>query len=84
MGLDPRVVGRGLQGDVERDLEAVAPGLGDEEVEVLERAEVGVDRVVAAVGRADGIGLPGSPGSAVSVLFRPLRAVVPMGWIGVR
>ena len=29
-------------------------------------------------------GEPGSPGPAVSVLLRPLRAVVPIGWIGGR
>ncbi|CPU65750.1 Uncharacterised protein [Mycobacteroides abscessus] len=29
-------------------------------------------------------GLPGSPGSAVRELLRPLRCVVPMGWTGVR
>ena len=29
-------------------------------------------------------GLPGSPGSAVSVLLRPLRFVWPIGWIGGR
>jgi hypothetical protein len=47
------VVGRRLQGEVERDLEAERVGAADERVEVLERAEVGVDRVVAAVPRAD-------------------------------
>ena len=29
-------------------------------------------------------GLPGSPGSRVSLPSRPLRLVVPMGWIGGR
>ena len=29
-------------------------------------------------------GLPGSPGAASSVLFRPLRWVRPIGWIGGR
>ena len=53
---DVGVVGGALEGDVEGDLEAVAPGGADEDVEVVEGAEVGVDRVVAAVGRADGVG----------------------------
>ena len=53
--LHPRVVGGGLQRDVERHLEPGAACLGDEVVEVLEGAEVGVDRVVPAVGRADGV-----------------------------
>ncbi len=51
--VDPRVVGRGLQGQVEGDLEAELAGPGDERVEVLEGAEVGMDGVVAAVLAAD-------------------------------
>ena len=51
--LDPGVVGRALQREVERDLEPELVGLGDERVEVVDRAEVGVDGVVAAVLRAD-------------------------------
>ena len=27
-------------------------------------------------------GTPGSPGSQFTALFRPLRAVIPTGWIG--
>jgi hypothetical protein len=59
-------------------------GRGDEGVEVLEGAQVRVDRVVTAVGGADGIGDPGSSGPAPRVLFLPLRAALPIGWIGVR
>ena len=51
--LHPRVVGGALQGDVHRHLEAELLRPGDEGVEVLDRAEIGVDRVVAARGRAD-------------------------------
>ena len=49
----PRVVGRAVQREVHRDLEAEALGPRDERVEVLEGPEVGVDRVVPAVGRPD-------------------------------
>ena len=49
----PGVVGRGLERQVERDLEPEPVRLGHEGVEVLERAEVGVDGVVAALGRPD-------------------------------
>ena len=49
----PRVVGRRLQREVEGDLEVELTGARDEGVEVLERPEVGVDRVVAAVLAAD-------------------------------
>ena len=60
-------------------------GARDEGVEVVERAEVGVDGVVAALGRADrprraGVVRPG----VVRVLFGPLRLAAPIGWIGGR
>jgi hypothetical protein len=48
------VVGRALQREVQRHLHAEVAGALDEGVEVLQRAQLGVDRVVAAVGRADG------------------------------
>ncbi len=57
----PRVVGRALQGEVERDLHAELACAGDEGVEVLQGAEVRVDRVVAALGGAD---RPGDAGIA--------------------
>ncbi len=50
--LHPRVIGRGLQGQVQRDLHAELAGPAHERVEVLERAQVRVDRVVAAVRRS--------------------------------
>ena len=46
---DPRVIGRALQGDVHRHLEAEPLRLRDEEVEVLEGAQRRLDRVVPAV-----------------------------------
>jgi hypothetical protein len=48
-----RVVGCGLEGDVERDLEAVLVRTGDEAPEVVEIAQLRVDRCVPAFGRAD-------------------------------
>ena len=70
----PRVVRRGLQREVERDLEAELAGPRDERVEVLERAEVGVDRVVAALGAADRPRRARCrPGRGSRVLLRPLR-----------
>ena len=50
----PRVVRGGLQCQVEGDLQAQRAGLGHEGVEVVEVAQVRVDRVVAAVGGPDG------------------------------
>jgi hypothetical protein len=43
------VVRRGLQRQVQRNLHAQLVGPRDELVEVLQRAQLGVDRVVAAV-----------------------------------
>ena len=51
--LDPGMVGRGLQRQVDRHFHAEFPGAGDERVEVGERAEVRVDGVVPAFRRAD-------------------------------
>jgi hypothetical protein len=47
------MVGRGLQRQVERDFEAQLRGAGDEPVEVLDRAQLGMDRVVTALVGAD-------------------------------
>ena len=68
----PRVVGRALQREVERDLEAELVRLGDERVEVLERAEVGMDGVVAALGRADRPRDAGIAGPGVERVVRAL------------
>src|SRR5579862_8460217 len=53
MLLQPRVVGRALDGEVERDLDPMPFRLGDEPAELLLRAERWVDRVVAAPLGAD-------------------------------
>ncbi len=53
MLLDPRMVGRALEGDVERDLEAVLAGFADQPTKVLGAAEVGEDGCVAAFVGAD-------------------------------
>src|SRR5207247_7578041 len=50
----PGMVGRGLDREVERDLQPAAFGLLREVIEVVERAEVGVDGGVTALEAADG------------------------------
>src|SRR5262249_4356979 len=50
----PGMIRRGLNREVERDLEAPARRGLHEPVEVVERAEVGMHRGVAAVGGTDG------------------------------
>ena len=51
---EPGMVGRRLEGEVERDLEPEGTCGGDEPVEVVDRPQLAVHRGVAAVGRADG------------------------------
>src|SRR5688572_13608957 len=48
MLFDPRVIGRALDREVEADLEAYLLRLVDESIEVVDRAEVRVDRFVPA------------------------------------
>ena len=56
--LEPRVVGRGLEREVERDLEAVLRRGRDEVLEVGHRSELGRDGLVPAFGGADRPGAP--------------------------
>jgi hypothetical protein len=54
--LDPGMVGRGVQRHVERDLDPVVARCRHQPVEVLQRAQFGMDLAEPAVARADGIG----------------------------
>jgi hypothetical protein len=72
MLLEPRVVGRALDREVERDLDAVLAARLDEAVEVLLRAELGMDRVVPTLGAPD---RPRAPGIA---LLGGRRVVAPL------
>ena len=54
--LDPGMVGRGIEREVERQLDALGARGVHERVEVLQRAELGVDGGEAPLGRADGVG----------------------------
>ena len=53
MLLHPRVVGRGLQREIESDFQALLPGCTHEGAEILGRAEVRMDGVVSALRCAD-------------------------------
>jgi hypothetical protein len=79
---DPWVVRRTLDREIKRNLDPLPGSCGAELAEVLERAERRMDRVMSPFVRADRIGLPGSSGSPVTALFRPLRWIRPIGWIG--
>ena len=66
---EPRMVARALNGEIEGELEAVAVGGLDQGGEVVPGAELRVERIVSALGRADGIG-------AARVAGRSRQAVV--------
>ncbi len=76
---DPRVVGRALQCDVHGDLEPEPSSLGDERIEVVEGPQVGVDRVVPAVGRADRVGAAGVFGAGIEGVVGALLGGLPDG-----
>ena len=66
--LEPRVVGRGVQREVERDVHAVLARRRAQGADVLLRAELGVDGVVAALLAADRVrraGVVGAGGQRV-------------------
>ncbi len=56
MLLDPRMVRRGVQRDVERDLETVVARGRDEPVEILQRPKLGMHREVPPFRRPDRVG----------------------------
>ena len=62
MLLQPRMVGRALHGEIERDFHLVRVAGVDQAAEILERAELRLDRVVAAVLVADRIEAAGIVG----------------------
>ena len=78
----PRVVGRRLDGDVHRQLHALRLRRLAEARQCVQSTQLWRHRVVATVGRADGVWTAGVAGFAFSVLLAPLRFVRPMGWIG--
>ena len=72
-----RVVGRGLERDVERDLQAELVGLRDEALERFHPAELGRDGFVPAVGAADrpwAAGLAGLRRGRIVLALAELRA----------
>ena len=56
------MVGRALDGEIERDLQAVLVAGRDQPAEIGERAELRMDRIVAAIGRADRVEAAGIAG----------------------
>ncbi len=77
--LRPRVVRCALQGEVESDLHTQCPGLGDELVEVLDRAQRRVDGIVATALAADRPGRAGIVGTRDEGVVRALAVDLPDG-----
>jgi hypothetical protein len=53
MLLQPGMIRRGLDGEIEGDLEAMLVGGSDQAIEILEGAELRMDGVMAAIGGTD-------------------------------
>src|SRR5438067_13340746 len=71
MQRDPWVIGRTLDREIERDFEAMVGAGSDQATEIVERAKLGMHRVMSALARSDSIGAAGITG------FRLQRIVAP-------
>ena len=81
--VEPRVVGRALDREVEAISQPTSRAARDQPLELRERPELGVDRRRARPPRRRSpTGCRRRRAPATSVLLRPLRFVVPIGWIG--
>ena len=82
---DLGMIGRTLEGDVERELDSLARRALDKAAKIGERAELRMNGGVAAFFRTDGPGTAGIAGlRRLAELFFPLRKLSPMGWMGGR
>ncbi len=82
MFLQPWMVGRTLDREIERDLQSLRMRLFDQTVEIVEAAQLGMNGVMATRLVADRIrasGIRGAGGQRVVGTFRFAR---PIGWIG--
>ncbi len=80
----PRVIGCTLQRQVQRDLDVRRRGGRDQGLEVLEGPELGMDRLVAAVGAADRPRAADIAETGGRRIVAALARDVPIGWIGGR
>jgi hypothetical protein len=78
----PGVVRRALEGDVQGQLDALGLRLGQQALEVSQRAQRTEDGVVPAFGRPTAQGLPTSSIPGVQGVVGPLRRCRPTGWMG--
>src|SRR5437773_12071300 len=59
---DPGVIGRTLDRESERDFEVMVDAGGNQATEIVERAKLGMHRVMSALARPDRIGAAGIAG----------------------
>src|SRR4051794_39527999 len=69
---EPRMIERALRGEIERHFEPVLPAGRHEPAKIGERAELGMDRVMAAFLRADGVETAGVVGFGLKRVVAPL------------
>src|SRR5437762_1816890 len=59
---NPRVIGRTLDREIERDFEVMVGAGGNQATEIVERAKLGMHRIMSALARPDRIGAAGIAG----------------------
>ena len=79
-----RMVGGTLEGNIQRNVDTVFTRLREEAPKVLQRAELWMNRLVSPLRRANPPGAARIIRAGKVALFRPLRCVAPMGWMGGR
>src|SRR6202035_3041482 len=76
MIFDPRMVGRTLNGEIEREFEAASAVRIAQPPEVVERAELRMDRVVAAFAATDRVSAPYVAWLAAQAVVLPFAVCV--------
>ncbi len=77
MLLDPRMIGRTLNREIQRDLQPVVAGRIDQAAEIVEIAQLGVDRVMPTIGGPDGVRAAGIVRASGQAVVRTLAVRAP-------
>src|SRR5699024_5968314 len=77
MAFQPGVVGAALDGEVDRDLDAMRLRRRDQPVEGIEAAERGMERIMSALGGTDRIGAAGIVRPRLQRVVAPLAVAPP-------
>src|SRR5690606_29208956 len=79
---DPRMVGRALNGEIERDFQAVLVGSCNKASEVFEASKLRMNGIVSAFTRADGVGASGVARHRLQRVVARLSVRAPYGMNG--